>query len=169
MKIYKNVLSDGLLKNCLLEIENNKKRDCWALSNFFWDNNIKKGVTGGCAVSKVSEHLRMNIKDELCNIDSMFNSKITCQFYVWNSYSGISSHNDAKHKFGGTIYLNSFWDIDYGGVFLWDENDKVNAFCPEYNSMIVNAEKQIHRVTSISPVAPYPRLTIQIWGTREVP
>jgi len=41
---------------------------------------------------------------------------------------------------------------------------KTTAITPEYNCMVLNNSKQMHRVTAVSPLAPSPRMTIQIWG-----
>lgn len=165
MILYKNVLSSDLLNDCINELENNKSQKCWQLSNFIWPNHILVGVTGICTISNISDQLQIRIKNELSSLNELFSRYRTyCQFYMWNAYSGISSHNDYIYQFGATIYLNKNWNIDHGGVFLWDENGETLAKVPEYNSMMLNDSKQTHRVTTITPNAPEPRMTIQIWG-----
>jgi hypothetical protein len=165
MVLYNNALSDILLEDCLRGFEENKRLKCWQLSQTSWPQDILVGMTGICAISHVNDSLQERIKAELSVKNELFSIHRTyCQYYLWNSYSGISSHDDPIYAFGATIYLNRQWNIDHGGVFMWDEDGKTTAITPEYNCMMLNNSKQMHRVTAVSPLAPSPRMTMQIWG-----
>jgi hypothetical protein len=89
------------------------------------------------------------------------------QYYIWDSYSGISPHDDVVYKFGATLYLNSN-SIYFGGLFVWQDEECPDNFyrClnPQENMMVVNDNRELHFVTTISPHAIEYRYTIQIWG-----
>ena len=106
-------------------------------------------------------------------------SKISTMFYIWQPHSGISKHTDHGYDYAATIYLNPYWDIDWGGTFLyynneidWNnskkeymfDNDNWRLVNPECRTMVLNTDETLHMVTPISPLCPEMRYTIQIWG-----
>lgn len=74
------------------------------------------------------------------------------QFYVWTGGSCIEWHTDVvKSERSGaiTIYLNRYWDIEWGGEFLYkDQEDKTQRVSPEYNLGVAIREVH-HRSTKI--------------------
>jgi len=90
--------------------------------------------------------------------------RLVFQYYVWKQNAAISLHKDSAYKFGATIYLNENWDIDCGGLFLWQHGSELKGFCPEYNSMVLNNSGEAHLVTPVNPLSPVHRYTIQVWG-----
>jgi len=165
MKLFNNVLSHAVLQECHREREEFSQQAVWGCSNLRWESGIKIGVTGLCTTARASEQLSRRIIDCIQHIVPPCD-EIMIQHYIWHPHSGISSHSDANHRWGATIYLNETWDMDYGGLFVWQENftKKLNVVCPEYNTMVLNTQSEPHLVTTISPLSPENRVTIQIWG-----
>ena len=163
MKFYEYVLSEELITWITNEREELKFKQAWNCSELFWDDNIKTGVTGVCAASHVSPELYDAIFDHmkpyLPEYDNLF-----VQHYIWFRGGGICMHDDGKHKFGATIYLNETWDMAYGGIFIWQDGDEYKAVCPKKNMLAVNDDHTNHMVTSVSDLSSEPRYTIQIWG-----
>ena len=89
----------------------------------------------------------------------------TVSFYVWQRGSHIPWHNDTSHTIGSTIYLNEYWDINNGGLFLWkDTKDNcIKAEVPEFNKMVLNVNNIAHAVSMISTSSPDLRLSMQVW------
>ena len=97
--------------------------------------------------------------------------------YYWPVGSYIPWHNDGHARFTATVYCNRYWDRDWGGLFLYEEKDKILAEVPEWNKLVVQTDKDWHSTTSITkpyyrPVAvdgggynmiPDIRTTIQIF------
>ena len=170
MKIYKNVLPNDLYLECMEELESNSERSCWRTSSFTWNENIRRCVFGECLVSPVSESLTEKIEFEFKKYFPEY-SRFEVSFYCWMSGGGICFHNDHTHdkKCGATIYLNESWNPEWGGVFLWYENQedesvgKISALSPQFNNLIINDTFQKHMVTSISPLSPQIRISLQIW------
>jgi hypothetical protein len=168
MLIIKNVLSDDVMRDIQIDISSKLKERCWGLSDFTWEPATLQGVTGNCATSTVespiSEKIERNIKKHL----PQTYTQLQMYYYIWTRNSGIASHNDAHpfYSFGATLYLNSNWDENWGGLFVYDDNGIKKVIAPEFNTMVVNDKLTQHRVTSVSPLATKMRMSIQIWAIK---
>jgi Rps23 Pro-64 3,4-dihydroxylase Tpa1-like proline 4-hydroxylase len=162
---YSNVLNKNLLQDIKTEREYKQKNGHeWKVGEFFWQDKLLYGVTSSCVASAVSYSIRLRVENELKTKLPPFNSLLV-QHYIWLKGSGISKHSDAGHGFGATIYLNESWDVNYGGIFLWKNKQATDytGIVPNYNSMVVNVDKEEHLVTPIALNSPYLRYTLQIW------
>lgn len=76
--------------------------------------------------------------------------------------SGINWHDDNKYKYGITYYINRRWNHQFGGEFLFrDEN--ANGFIPLVgNSLVIVKAPLSHKVTPVMK-STVPRKTIQIF------
>jgi len=163
MKIFKNVLDQETLINVQKDIEYLSSRNAWGSSQMFWPKFLLDKITGDCISTYASSDIGNEIKK--CISDKLPPAKeLIIQYYVWKQNSGIALHNDDHRTYGATIYLNNNWDINSGGIFLWKEGDNLKGICPEYNTMILNDERESHLVTTVSPLVTEFRYTIQIWG-----
>ena len=164
MKIIDNVLSDSLLSECNDELRSNFIKNTWISSWFAWPKDVRMGVSGNCLISHVSSELSDKVKDEINNYFS--NQNYGMVFQVFQPYSGLSSHTDTNYGFSATIYLNDFWDAEWGGWFIWsDKNtEEYRAFLPKENTMILSTDYEKHLVTPVSPHCGQFRCTIQIRG-----
>lgn len=168
MKIYQNVLSDSLIKECISDMNRKLHTQSWSSSNFVWAPNIKIGVQGSSLQCKITDDLSTRIQNELRHLLPKHDF-VVCQYYMWQAGSGISKHNDSKHEFGATIYLDRKWDPNWGGCFLYwekgNDSEAVKGVFPRYNQMILNDDVEFHMVTPISPNET--RSTIQVWGKKK--
>jgi hypothetical protein len=169
MKIYSEVLSEDLLDLCKKDVLKKQKQLVWGSSCFKWDHNLQKNIDGVClhcfiTDKKIKNLLEAELSIAFKNYDY---NELDYQYYIWDSYSGISPHDDSIYKFGATLYLNSNC-IYSGGLFVWQDNECPENFyrClnPQENMMVVNDNREMHFVTTISPHAIEYRYTIQIWG-----
>ena len=165
MQIVKNVLSEELYSALLDELKEKTVQQVWSSSKFIWYDWLKKGVSGPILTSKISDVLSNQILREIEEYVPECN-EIVCQFYIWQEYSGINTHNDQHCLFGATIYLNEHWELDDGGFFVWvdKETDELKILSPEKNLMVLNGDKELHLVTPVLPSAKDFRYTVQIWG-----
>ena len=165
MKLYKNVLSQNTLALVNRELSNfMEDTEKWTCSNFKWKSNIKTNISGSTMISFISVGVSELILQDLGDIIPPINHK-KMQYYVWLPNSGISVHNDAHATFGATIYLNESWDINDGGIFIYQhDGDDWRAHVPEFNTLVVNDIHALHMVTPVSPFAKHNRYTIQIFG-----
>ena len=177
MKIHENVLSPELLKKCSEELAKEQNSQGWAISNIIWPAHLQEGLIGNVFIRFLSEETAVDIHKALKKYFSKLDPgyelittgyEMSYQYYVWNKMAGIANHDDRTYGAGATLYLNTFWDSNWGGLFVWkDKNEKkgykLNAICPKQNMLIINDEHEVHLVTPTAVNIPYPRITIQIW------
>jgi Rps23 Pro-64 3,4-dihydroxylase Tpa1-like proline 4-hydroxylase len=167
MKIINNILSKETFFEAIKELHENLNERKWSSSLFMWDESIHNGIKGSCMSSLVSPELCKKIEKDIKKHIPNNYSGLYMQFHVFQYYSGVAAHDDGTRTFGATIYLNKDWDVNWGGIFLWKENEKdeiLKGVLPKPNMMVLNDETQIHMVTPISPDCKEPRISIQIWG-----
>jgi len=166
MKIIQNALSDELIHQCIHDLDCIKSERIWGSSLINWHKTILQNVTGSCLVTDIKNEELMDKLEEELNPILPYSEKIHFQYYIWQKNSAISAHTDESYKFGATIYLNKEWDINYGGLFIWEEKrtKKLNAVVPKFNQLVLNGTGELHLVTPIGFNVPTDRYTIQIWG-----
>ncbi len=170
MKIIKNCLPEYLIDICRKEFNKRQNKDkTWSISENFWDESLLECIPGVSSQQSINGLLKEKILKELSLYLPKYDETIM-QFYNWHKMSGIASHEDFGYSFGATLYLNTKWDPNWGGVFIWgeDKNNLTNAIIPQYNTLVINyPPMRPHLVTMISPLAPETRKTIQIWGDKQ--
>lgn len=165
MKIHNQVLKPETISALQSETRENTQEATWRLSTLFWPADIQVGTIAGIVCKIISEEVASQIESEIKHLLPAYN-RIIQQIYLWPRGSSISLHNDANQKFGATIYLNSVWHIDNGGLFVWQdkEDDEWKVRIPEYNSMVLNDQEEPHLVTPVANTSMDMRHTVQIWG-----
>lgn len=76
--------------------------------------------------------------------------------------AGINWHNDFGHEYGITYYINRRWNPQFGGEFLF-KDEQSNGFIPLVgNSLVIVKAPLCHKVTPVMNSL-VPRKTIQIF------
>jgi len=151
---------DNLLKNIIKESQEYKP--IWK-SNINWGQNIVKGSSLVLAYEINKEDLQY-VHSKFIKLNNEFKQKeIVGHFYIWTRGSYIPLHNDSNYSHGCTIYLNKNWEIDWGGLYIWLDNDKINIEKPEYNKVVINKGNVRHGTTLLNYNTPEERLTLQIF------
>jgi len=151
---------DTLVENVIKESQQYKP--IWK-SNINWGENIVKGSSLVLAYELKKKDLEY-IKFKFVELDSKFKDKeIIGHLYIWTKGSFIPIHNDSNYSYGCTIYLNKNWEIDWGGLYLWLDNDSIHAEKPEFNKVVINKGNIRHGTTLLNYNAPEDRITLQIF------
>lgn len=126
-----------------------------------WPNDVK-GNSNLVEIITINNHMQLfrDIYNELKEFGGINYNELSLQIYIWHPGSYIKWHNDGDHKLGFTVYLNENWDEDFGGIFLYKEQNNIFGFKPEHNTIIFVKDKLEHCVTMITPDAPL-RITLQ--------
>jgi Rps23 Pro-64 3,4-dihydroxylase Tpa1-like proline 4-hydroxylase len=159
-----NFLEESFIYNLVTNIikESQQYKPIWK-SNINWGENIVKGSSLVLAYEIKEQELNY-IKSKFIELDSKFkNKEIVGHFYIWTRGSNIPMHNDSNYEYGCTIYLNKNWDIDWGGLYIWQEDNKLNIEKPEFNKLIINKGNTRHGTTLLNYNIPEERLTLQIF------
>jgi len=164
MQVIKQSIRSELLQLCNQEIDVLLPQRAWSSNQTTWDEGLFADIQGTCLSADVSFLLEREIKKELL-IYLPLHDKLSINYNVWLKNSGIRWHTDANYTFGATLYLNE-WNKKWGGLFLWEDKEKnLHALCPSPGTLVINTEAESHSVTQVSSTAPYPRRSLQIWGT----
>ena len=124
MKVVNNFTDKDFIKQILRENEELLYENVWR-SNLGWQKDIVSKV-GLVLIRNLSEQqkdiLRNDmIRHKLIASDSVI--ELDVQAYLWHRYSFIPWHNDKiyddKVRYAATLYLNSEWKEDWGGLLLY--------------------------------------------------
>lgn len=166
IKIYRSFLEDKFLNKLKIKLNEkmNNLNPIWT-SNLGWDSKIVKS-SSPILIHQIKDQEDINyICDRYKKIKYKFRDLTVC-FYYWPKGSYIPFHNDnhPRYQSGSTIYLNKNWEPDWGGFYLWKDNDnKYHAELPEYNKMILNDCFTFHGTSLVSNDALEARMTLQIF------
>lgn len=86
--------------------------------------------------------------------------------YRWERLSGMGIHQDNHTDTAITFYLNDVWDTNWGGDFIYYEDNQDlalgmgHAVMPAANRLVVNHSTILHKVSYCSITAP-DRVTLQ--------
>ena len=164
MKIIGHSIRDELLQLCNQEIDTLLSQRAWSSNQTTWNEGLFVDIPGICLSADVTFLLERELKKELLTHLPNHN-KLTINYNLWLKNSGIRWHTDANYEFGATLYLNE-WNKKWGGLFLWeDKAEQLHVLCPSPGTLVINTEAESHSVTQVSTTAPYPRRSLQIWGT----
>jgi len=162
--VKNNFLDETFIYDFIQNIikESQEYKPIWK-SNINWGENIVKGSSLVLAYEINKENLNY-IKSKFIELNDKFKDKeIVGHFYIWTKGSHIPMHNDSNYEYGCTIYLNKYWDVDWGGLYIWKEGDRLNIEKPEFNKLIINKGNTKHGTTLLNYNVPEERLTIQIF------
>ena len=164
MILIEDAITNDLYQKCTNELNDKRYHNCWKSSSVTWDSGIKQGIVGSCIITDVSDIIQHLLEAELKSILPE-HDELIFQYYIWQPQSGISWHTDevSDRLFGATLYLNEDWHPDFGGWFIWKENNNYHTILPKKKFLIINNNYQHHCVT---PVSTGFRCTIQIWGKK---
>ena len=145
--------------------QNRPPRHCFRSNRSLWAEDLYRDHEGTVMVAPASSWVHNMVAGLIRLCDARLSTdNITVQHCDWLNLSGINPHRDSAHTWGATVYLNQQWDPSQGGLFQWtDSSGLEHSHCPQYNSMVVNNQHELHWVTPVLPLLE-PRFTLQIWG-----
>jgi hypothetical protein len=164
--IYENFLNNNLLEECLIysnSIENNfEDENVFEQNVSLWDKDVVED-SNKVYINKLNNE--SNLYSTFFSLfKKNFDIDIKCvNFYYWMQGSHIPWHDDVGHSGGITIYLNEHWNINHGGLFLFNPDDEtINAIVPKKNRAIIQLGGIPHSVSATTKTSII-RKTIQIF------
>jgi hypothetical protein len=130
-------------------------------SYFSHDTAMKTNATWPAAIVKDSAPVLVWTMDQTTELYSRIRARlvdrfdieptavINIMFYYWTRHSYIPWHNDAHVDMAVTIYLNPQWHLDFGGLFLWQDQTGIHAHMPEAN-MAIGQKDVFHSTTPVN-------------------
>ena len=76
--------------------------------------------------------------------------------------SGINWHSDETWKYGATYYLNNRWDRQWGGEFMFTNEDGHGYIPVVGNSLVIVKAPLTHKVNPVL-TSTMPRISVQVF------
>jgi Rps23 Pro-64 3,4-dihydroxylase Tpa1-like proline 4-hydroxylase len=136
LKVYDSVFSAELLEklSAFTRVGSHPSR-----VNFFnWNPQIVQS-SNAIFFFDLSDELKEQVIDELIKkeVIKAKPKKFAANVALYSRQSFIPWHDDRTHLFSITVYLNKEWNIDWGGYFVYeDENKELKAIPPIFNNCI---------------------------------
>tara|TARA_R100000808_G_C2102211_1_gene118927 strand:+ start:382 stop:915 length:534 start_codon:yes stop_codon:yes gene_type:complete len=87
---------------------------------------------------------------------------MTTNVHYMQKNSGVNWHSDANWKYGATYYLNHKWHKQWGGEFMFTDNNGHGWIPPMGNSLVIVKAPIAHKVNPVlSPIMP--RISVQMF------
>ena len=170
MKVINNFTNESFNKDVLRENEELLYENVWR-SNLGWQKEIVSNV-GLVLIRNLSEQQKDSLKNDMIRhqlIASDTVIELDAQAYLWQRFSFIPWHSDKisddEVRYAATLYLNSDWKDDWGGLLLYKKSGIIYGESPSFNKLAFNDKNYYHATSIVSGDAPF-RHTIQLfWKT----
>jgi Rps23 Pro-64 3,4-dihydroxylase Tpa1-like proline 4-hydroxylase len=168
VSFFENVLKEDFCRFLLRDsLENlTSRREMWR-SNLTWDSAVVR-ASSIVLVRAYNDLLKDSILNQLLNSKVIQHKKYVVLNYAWTKLSYIPWHNDGTHDSAVTVYLNETWHRDWGGIYLFreEETGTIRGYIPKFNSAVTNDAHTLHSTTIMSTDAETPRITLQLFSAR---
>jgi hypothetical protein len=170
INIIDNFLEPEIIQQLKDKFNDSKGKAAFEVNEFGrWDPNLHVGNYGPVYMLPLNEYI--DYFQEKCNKThwEFQNATLSTVFMqIWMNGSGINWHHDTDDRVAATVYLNEEWNLNWGGLFLYQGENGTNSswINPHYNRCVWFKSPLWHCVSLISKAAPYPRLSIQLFFER---
>jgi len=171
INIIPNFFDQEVIDHIYNKYENAKGKPLFEINDMGrWQSDLHIGNFGPVYILPMGEEFTPYIKPVIeNNPDFAEHTMSACFLHVWQQGSGINWHHDSlgdHHRIGLTVYLNPSWNVNWGGLFLWEKDGNTGWYCPQYNSAVWLQSPLWHSVSLISRAAPTPRISLQLFLER---
>ena len=124
-------------------------------------NNITPPLRSQVSGYKPFEHLKTLVKhNPYFQLDHA--GKFTSTIHFMKKNAGINWHDDGSWRYGATFYINHRWKKEWGGEFMFTDNNGQGWLPPVGNSVIIVKAPIPHKVNPVlSPTMP--RISVQMF------
>jgi hypothetical protein len=159
--VYNEFLSNDLFDEVQMFAENTIKspEPYLGRTNLCWQDEIRNQSTPVIVRDIIKDTPMYNkLKSE---IDIKTGFKVErLMLYFWTKLSYIPWHNDSHAESALTIYLNDYWNENWGGYFMFKLNNEIKAIKPERNLGVIQTGSVPHSVSTVNLDADL-RITVQ--------
>jgi hypothetical protein len=135
IKVVENTLSEPTLEKLKAFTRDGKQPSG---TNFFsWDGNVT-GVSNAIFKFNLTDELKELVAKELIekNIVQFTPKRWDVAIQLNSRMAYIPWHDDLNWAFTATVYLNNEWDPEWGGYFVYKDDNEIKAIVPSYNKSV---------------------------------
>lgn len=172
INLIENFLEKDKIDYVLEKYQSSKGKPVFEINEFGrWDPSLLEGNYGPVYMLPMPELDEFFI-EKFQKVDPIFsNYKLGTVFLqIWTNGSGINWHHDDENggRIAATIYLNDYWNLNWGGLLLYQYNEGKNWgwMNPHKNRCVWFKSPLWHSVSLITRAATEPRISIQIFFDR---
>lgn len=161
MQITENVFTQETLTK-LHNFSRNGKQP--TKTNFFnYDANIV-GFSNAIFGFDLDDALKNIVFDELVSKGALpsMPKKSHAYIHLFSRGSFIPWHDDSRYIYTVTSYLNKTWEVNLGGLFVYQSEEGLKCMLPKYNSAVYFVPPMGHTTTITAINAPL-RESLQIF------
>jgi hypothetical protein len=163
VKIVDNFLSMPLLEEIHEHIVSS--RFCWA-HNDGWDEDLRVGSIP-IAIADLTPFREKIIRETIIHFPEAEGLELSQpMFYSCPQMASIGWHED-YYPLNISVYLNEYWDRQWGGFFLHEDDSEIKAIKPEFNKAVMVSPGIQHCVTQVAHFSPVKRFSIQLFFTEK--
>jgi hypothetical protein len=135
IKVVENTLSELTLEKLKAFTRDGKQPSG---TNFFnWDAKVT-GVSSAIFKFSLTDELKELVAKELIekNIIQSTPKQWNVAIQLNSRMAYIPWHDDATWVFTATVYLNNEWDPEWGGYFVYKDDNEIKAIVPSHNKSV---------------------------------
>jgi len=160
-----NFLDYNMYKGIHDAIIKERKKINLHTSKGLWHDDLVSNIVApkrvGVDKYKPFDHLKTLVTHNAFFRLDKFESMSTTIHYMEKG-AGINWHDDGDWKYGATFYINHKWHMQWGGEFMFTENNGHGWIPPVGNSLVIVKAPIRHKVNPVlSPIMP--RISVQIF------
>ena len=161
MQIIENVFTEDVLTK-LYDFTRSGRQP--TNTNFFNYNANVVGMSNAVFCFELEEELKAIVFSQLINkkVLPSIPTKSQAYMHLFSRNSFIPWHDDSNYIFTITVYLNKEWHIDFGGLFIYKENNELKCLFPKYNTAVSFVPPIGHTTTTTNINASF-RESLQIF------
>lgn len=168
VEVIENILSLDLINELHEYVSSRSHEYVWRNATIAWPQDLTVGSSSVMIMDL--EKFRDKLYNEVAEkIPSIKQLELELPFPMFHSIPpmGLMGWHEDYNPINVTIYLNEFWDKQWGGLFLYEEEDEIKVIKPKFNNGVVVSMNQPHGVSMIPYTCPISRYSVQLFFIEE--
>jgi len=161
--VYEDILSEDQLDHVFFERDQILNEGVFTINKLVWPKDMWSGYTGSVYLKEAGPKITkivLNILNMNIRMTTEDRRTIKVAHNFWDCNAGINWHEDQHVQWAATLYLTPDYEKPWGG-FLCTRNE---VYYPKFNTLVINDNKEEHKVTPILKKDLPWRHTLQIFG-----
>jgi len=167
---HDNFLDIELINQINMYMEEATNKNIWR-SSYAWGDYVHR-LTSPVALLTLPDQFSSAICKRLKKTSLTWkddNPPSKSMYYLYPPGGYIGWHNDDTYQFASILFLNSAWNVNWGGFFLYDDLNGlgIRSEVPDFNRCVIHTGGVPHAVSIVAPDAPLRRVIVTLGPKRK--